>query len=94
MPTTHNNLWDQIVTFENLFEGYKAATRHKRFRESSLKYRQHLEENIINTLNLLTWRQWRPSAYRQFLIFDPKKRLISAPAFKDRVVHHALVRVH
>lgn len=93
MPITHNNLWQQIVTFENLFEGYRAAVHNKRFRDSALNYRQRLEENLINTLNLLTWKQWQPSPYRQFHVFDPKKRLISAPAFKDRVVHHALVRV-
>lgn len=93
MPVTHNNLWNEIVTFESLFQGYRAAARHKRFRDASLNYRQHLEENIINTLNLLTWKQWQPAPYREFYVHDPKKRLISAPAFRDRVVHHALVRV-
>jgi RNA-directed DNA polymerase len=93
MPKTHNNLWKRIVNFESLFEGYRAAVRNKRFRESALNYRERLEENIINTLNLLIWKQWRPAAYREFCIYEPKKRLISAPAFKDRVVHHAFVRV-
>jgi hypothetical protein len=30
---------------------------------------------------------------RQFYVREPKTRLISAPTFRDRVVHHALVRV-
>lgn len=93
MPVTHNNLWNEIATFESLFHGYRAAARHKRFRDASLNYRLRLEENIINTLNLLLWKQWQPAPYREFYVHDPKKRLISAPAFRDRVVHHALVRV-
>ena len=93
MPVTHNNLWDQVVTFENLFAAYGAAASGRRYRDSVLRYREHLEENLINTLNLLTWKQWEPARFREFFIHDPKKRLISAPPFKDRVVHHALVRV-
>lgn len=93
MPKTHNNLWPQIVNFESLYAGYRAAARNKRFRDSSLHYRLRLEENIINTINLLLWKQWQPAPFRQFYVHDPKKRLISAPAFRDRVVHHALVRV-
>ena len=31
--------------------------------------------------------------YRSFLVHDPKRRLISAAPFRDRVVHHALMNV-
>jgi retron-type reverse transcriptase len=34
-----------------------------------------------------------PGAYRNFTIHDPKKRIISAAPFVDRVVHHAVVNV-
>ena len=93
MPITHNNLWPRMASFENIFNAYNAAAHGRRYKDSVLSYRQHLEENIINALNLLTWKQWGPSRFREFYIHDPKKRLISAPPFKDRVVHHALVRV-
>jgi retron-type reverse transcriptase len=36
---------------------------------------------------------YRPGPYRTFWINDPKPRQISAAAFRDRVVHHALTRV-
>jgi retron-type reverse transcriptase len=93
MPTTHDNIWERIVNFENIFKGYCAAARGRRYRAAVLDYRQHLEENIINVLNQLAWKQWKPARFKEFYIHDPKKRLISAPPFKDRVVHHALVQV-
>ncbi len=31
--------------------------------------------------------------YHQFTIFDPKERLITAPCFRDRVLHHAVTLV-
>jgi retron-type reverse transcriptase len=93
MPITHSNLWPRIATFENIFNAYNAAAQGRRYKAAVLGYRRHLEENIINALNLLIWKQWSPSRFREFYVHDPKKRLISAPPFKDRVVHHALVRV-
>jgi retron-type reverse transcriptase len=36
---------------------------------------------------------WKPLPLREFWINDPKRRLISAPAYRDRVVHHALVQI-
>ncbi len=32
-------------------------------------------------------------AYRYFKIYEPKERIVAAAPFRDRVVHHALVRV-
>jgi len=36
--------------------------------------------------------EWQPGGYRTFLIYEPKRREISAAPFADRVVHHALCR--
>jgi RNA-directed DNA polymerase len=38
-------------------------------------------------------KKWYPGAFKQFYVHDPKKRLISAPIFKDRIIHHALVNI-
>ena len=36
---------------------------------------------------------WIPGAYDSFYIHDPKRRLISAAPFRDRVVHHAFCNI-
>jgi retron-type reverse transcriptase len=36
---------------------------------------------------------YTPGSYTNFYIYEPKKRLISAAPFRDRVVHHALCRI-
>jgi hypothetical protein len=93
MPKSFTHLWEQVIDFETLFHAYKAACRGKRYRWESLKFRKNLEENLIVLQNELIWGIYRPEPYRQFMIYEPKPRLISAPAFRDRVVHHALCRV-
>jgi RNA-directed DNA polymerase len=43
--------------------------------------------------NDLVQQTYRPGAYHSFYIHEPKRRLISAAPFRDRVVHHALCAV-
>lgn len=90
---THNNLWLSIIDFENLYLAYREAARCKRYRKEVLKFTENLEENLITLHNELAWGYYEPSAPKEFYVTIPKKRLISAPAFRDRVVHHALCSV-
>jgi retron-type reverse transcriptase len=90
---TVNNLWDKVVDFENVYHAYRAAAHGKRYRQESLDFKYALEDNLCTLINELVWDMYKPSLMRQFWIIEPKKRLISAPAFRDRVVHHALCQV-
>lgn len=36
---------------------------------------------------------YKPQPYKYFVIREPKERIISVAAFRDRVVHHALVNI-
>jgi len=93
MAKTYNNLWGEVVKFENLYHAYRAARKGKRYRYESLDFISDLEVNLITLQNELIWNMYKPSPLRQFYVFEPKKRLISAPAFRDRIVHHALCRI-
>ncbi|MFW6344715.1 MAG: reverse transcriptase domain-containing protein [Halomonas sp.] len=86
-------LFDEIVGFDNLVTAYHAARRGKRYRPEVVRYSANLEENLINLHNHLVWESWRPSSPREFTVLEPKMRLIQAPPFEDRIVHHALVDV-
>jgi retron-type reverse transcriptase len=89
----YNNLFTSVVDYENLYNAYVKAKRGKRYRIEALRFKENLEENLIELQNELIWNMYTPLPYRQFWVSDPKRRLISAPAFRDRVVHHALVQV-
>ena len=41
----------------------------------------------------LTSQRYQPGAYKTFEIFEPKRRIISAAPYRDRVVHHALCHI-
>jgi RNA-directed DNA polymerase len=63
---------------------------------SKLRRRQHssaVGEQLLDLQNQLRSGLWRPGRYVHFTIHEPKRRLISAAPFADRVVHHALCQL-
>lgn len=93
MAHTVKNIWPRFIMRENFKLALKGASKSKRFRMEVLKYSARQEENIQATRALLESGRWSPGPYRDFYVYEPKKRQISAPCFRDRVVHHAIVQV-
>lgn len=89
----HGNLFDRIVDYDNLHAAYKKASKTRRYKWDVLRFSERLEENLIEMQNELIWNQYQPSRYKVFTIFEPKERLIYAAAFRDRVLHHAIMNI-
>ena len=83
--------FSEICTFAVLYAAYLAARRGKRSRAATAHYEVHLLENIVNLVYILQTKIYRPGVFRVFYVYEPKKRLVQAPAFVDKVVQHALV---
>jgi len=72
---------------------YKQAARGKRYKPAAAYFEYDLEKNLIELEQELTNETYQPGEYHNFYIQKPKRRLISAAPFRDRVVHHALMNV-
>ena len=94
MPKTFNGLWSDFISFENLYDAY-ATARSGGHREDMqvMRFTRDLETNLFNIQNHLIWGTWRPNPVYEFIVYEPKRRLIQAPAFVDRIVHHAFDQV-
>ena len=90
---TYKNLYQSIWEFDNIHKAYIKARRLKRYTPEVLKFSAHLEENLVNIHNQLMQKTYRPGKYRHFTIHEPKKRLIAALPFSDRVIQHALCNI-
>ena len=77
---------DEIFTFENLYEAYKNCRKSKQHKGEVIRFETNLSYNINKLREELTSKKYKLGAYRTFLIYEPKKRLIEALPFKDRVV--------
>jgi retron-type reverse transcriptase len=90
---SYKTLYPQICTWENLYEAWRKARKGKRSRAPAATFELNLGENLLQLQQELRGRTYRPGPYSSFYIHEPKRRLISAAPFRDRVVHHALCNV-
>jgi len=89
----YGNLWYQIIAFENLLNAARQAQRGKRFRHNVLTFNYNLETELFQLNTELAQKTYQPGTYKTFEIVEPKRRLISAAPYRDRVVHHALCNI-
>jgi len=90
---TYKNLYPSIYNFENLYLAFRAARKGKRQRSAVASFEFDLEHNLLRLESELRDQSYRPGSYTNFYIYEPKRRLVSAAPFRDRVVHHALCQV-
>lgn len=87
------NLFDKIISTENLIDAAYKASRNKRHRPDIVSFNRKLMDNIAAIRYELVSGRYQPGEYREFYIYDKKLRKISAAPFRDRVVHHAICNI-
>lgn len=86
-------MFNEIVSFENLLIANKRASKGKRTKEHVITFNNNLEDELLRLKDELILGTYTPLPYNRFYIFEPKLRLISAPMFRDRNVHHAICNI-
>jgi retron-type reverse transcriptase len=92
-PPPLRHLYPRITSFPTLLAAYRKASKGKRYRPDVLAFAANLEAELFQLQQELQSFTYAPGPYRQFLVREPKPRLVSAAPFRDRVVHHALIAV-
>lgn len=86
-------LQEQLCKPDNLWQAWQNASRGKRGRGATAAYELYLGDNLVRLKRELQNQTYQPGPYESFYIHEPKKRLISAAPFYDRVAHHALCNI-
>ncbi|MGQ0628545.1 MAG: reverse transcriptase domain-containing protein, partial [Phycisphaerales bacterium] len=86
-------LFEQVVEWENLVLATRKAARGKGASASVQRFGFAREIELVRLAVELSAGTYRPGPFRTHYIALPKRRLISAAPFADRVVHHAIMNV-
>jgi len=81
---------ENAASVENLLWAAHKARRGKRRRPDVEEWWLRRESEVLALREELLSGSYRPGPYHLFEIREPKRRLIAAAPFRDRVVHHAL----
>ena len=86
-------LIEKIADIENLQLAFYKAQKGKAEKVKVFKYGKRLQENLQKLQQQILSGKVETGDYHYFYIYDPKKRLICAAPFGQRVLHHALMNV-
>jgi retron-type reverse transcriptase len=90
----HGDLWEKIISLENLHEAYYAARKGKRWQTKVIEFEKNVLSNLVQLRKDLLNKRYTTSAYRVKKIYEPKERdIYILPFYPDRIVQHALLRI-
>ena len=86
-------MFARIADFQALHAAARRAVKGKRKKPGAASFFANLERELVALERQLRAGDYRPGRYAAFEVNDPKRRIVSAAPFRDRVVHHALCAV-
>lgn len=86
-------MFSAIADSDNLRLAFWKARKGKNHSRQVLQYRSDLEKNLNALREEILGGTVEVGQYTFFKIFDPKERNICAAAFREQVLHHALMNV-
>lgn len=93
MTKRYRNLIGAIVSPAAIQEAYRLTSAGKRMSAGYLDFKEFAPLNLAELGRDMAEGRYVQGEPRQFHVFDPKKRLISALPFRDRVAQQALCQV-
>ena len=90
---TYNKLYEEICSMNNLANSWKEARKGKTKKLYVIEFEENLRKNLLELRKELLNQTYKPKPLVTFTLRDPKTRKISKSAFRDRLIHHAVVRV-
>lgn len=70
------NIYLPNCNYTCLYNAYRKAAKGKRYRGDVLQFTDNLEGNLLALLDDLKNHTYTVGAYREFYVYEPKKRLI------------------
>lgn len=90
----YNNLFDKIVSLDNLYEADKRARRQKSHRPEVMLFDKNRDKLLLDLQRKLINGEYETSEYYVFKIYEPKEReIFKLPYYPDRIVHHAIMNI-
>ena len=82
--------FDKIVDFHNLYNSCLISLKGKGKKKSAAKFNVMALEHICVMKNQLLSRTYKISPYSEFVVSEPKRRIIKSGSFRDKVLQHCL----
>jgi len=83
-------IYNTVASGESLVRAHTEARRGKRNKLPCLEFEKRFGKNIRDLHDELVSGAYKPRPYTNFKVYEPKERIIYAPAYRDTVVQHSI----
>lgn len=84
--------FEDVVTFDHLVKSYFHCRKGKSFRENTIEYHRNYMSNLHKLMNRLNDGTYKIQDLYSFVIYEPKKRSITANQFEDKIVQRLICK--
>ena len=84
-------LFDETFRYTNLYKAFRKSLKSDgKYKPEALAFQRNESVNLMNLQRSLYNRTYKFSGYITFEVHEPKRRIINAPHYKDKIVQLAL----
>lgn len=84
--------FDEVINYDNLLKAYNHCRKGKSYRNSTVNYHMNYVANLHRLLKELQDGTYKIKNLYQFVIYEPKKRNITANQFEDKIVQRVICK--
>lgn len=85
---------NKITDIDNMYDALRKTRRGKhKHKQEAVNFRANETYNLLTLRNAIAQGKYTPAGYKRFYVFEPKRRLIYAPTYRDKIVQHAINNV-
>lgn len=82
--------FEKVTDFGNMYAAFRKAKCGKGYKKSSARFNVTALDGVNVLISQLKSRTYTVSGYHEFMVYEPKERVIQTTSFKDKVVQHCL----
>ncbi len=82
--------FEEIFTLEHLLKSHLLCRKCKQHKKEIINFELNLASNLVEIQKNLFSGKYNIGKYKQFYVYEPKKRLIESLSYKHRVVQRCL----
>ena len=85
-------VYEKALQYEKLYEAWNTVLHTCQNKQGLFEFALFSHAKVMGILMELWAREYHPSAYRCFMIFEPKPRLVMSQSIKDKTVNHFVAK--
>ena len=82
--------FEKVLDFNNMYKAYRRAKCGKGYKTSAARFNIMALDGVNALIEQLKNKTYRISPYNEFMVYEPKERIIKTTSFKEKVIQHSL----